>query len=50
MDLRLKLHCKRLGRGGHKKRGKKMTKNEAKQKKLLSVLSSIILPQTITYI
>lgn len=42
MDLRLKLHCKRLGRGGHKKRGKKSQKTRQSKKNSLSGFSSII--------
>lgn len=40
MYLRLKLHCKRLRRGGHKKREKKKMRTKAKQKKNLCMVIS----------
>lgn len=50
MDLRLKLHYKRLGRGGHKKRGKKKSKNKAKQKNFFVwILINHCLRQAFTY-
>lgn len=51
MYLRLKLHCKRLRRGGHKKdEKKKKTKKRQSKKNSLSVFSSIVLAQTRVYI